>query len=366
MSCITLGRVYFTMSKRIDSLQSLRALAFIEIFLGHCGISPFMGALGVSIFIILSGFCMAINYIPKSETLPSDVIGCVKFAVSKVKKLYLLHIITAFFAVLLRGAPESITGFIKLAINILLLQSLYPSSGVYFSYNGIAWYLSTYMFICMFAPVILRFIAARNEKKQLIIHTLLIIILMLVCGLATSVIHVPLGDDFAKWFTYICPAYRLLDFALGVILGQAYLMRKNLPELSTAKSVTMLLIAGVLLCLYTSFLRLGLGGIQYNLYFAPVSLLLISLFARSGGTLMKLFKAPMLIKLGNLSSTAFLIHQLTIQGLRQLMIKTGLQSGRLSLALLALVSFAATLVLVKLYNGIRSATPKIGPNENRI
>jgi hypothetical protein len=38
----------------------------------------------------------------------------------------------------------------------------------------------------------------------------------------------------------------------------------------------------------------------------------------------------------------------------------------LSLALLALVSFAATLALVKLYNVIRSATRKICLNENRI
>lgn len=35
------------MKKQIESLQVLRAIAFPEIFLGHCGITFFTGAFGV-------------------------------------------------------------------------------------------------------------------------------------------------------------------------------------------------------------------------------------------------------------------------------------------------------------------------------
>ena len=49
--------------RKIESLQILRAIAFFEIFLGHCGIRIFTGSFGVSIFVVLSGFCTALNYL---------------------------------------------------------------------------------------------------------------------------------------------------------------------------------------------------------------------------------------------------------------------------------------------------------------
>ena len=72
------------MRKQIESLQILRAIAFLEIFLGHCGITFFTGAFGVSIFIVLSGFCMALNYLPKAD----------KISLSPVRILLIFSLIT--------------------------------------------------------------------------------------------------------------------------------------------------------------------------------------------------------------------------------------------------------------------------------
>lgn len=43
-----------SVNNRISSLQSLRAIAFLGIFISHCGIGQF-GSAGVSIFFTLSG-----------------------------------------------------------------------------------------------------------------------------------------------------------------------------------------------------------------------------------------------------------------------------------------------------------------------
>ena len=47
--------------KRLDSLQGLRAFAFLGIFLGHCGIGSAAG-MSVCVFFVLSGFLMIYNY----------------------------------------------------------------------------------------------------------------------------------------------------------------------------------------------------------------------------------------------------------------------------------------------------------------
>ena len=83
---------------KIPSIQVVRALAFIGIFMMHCGVGK-LGAWGVSILIILSGFLMTYTYYNKD-------INCsfkdnVKFSINKIKKIYLLHIFMTIVAFIL-------------------------------------------------------------------------------------------------------------------------------------------------------------------------------------------------------------------------------------------------------------------------
>lgn len=340
--------------EKIKSLQSLRALAFIEVFLGHCGISPFFGAFGVSVFFVLSGFCMAVNYIPKIEEVPRGVRGSILFALGKVKKLYFLHIVMTLLSFVLRGVPQSTGDILRLIINVLLLQSLFPRTDVYFAYNGISWYLSTYMFICLFAPAILRAVSHRTDVKQVMTAAALVISVMLLLGVPLSVYKVPVGDDFAKWFTYICPASRILDFTLGALFGQMYLVRGK-SSISAGKTAALALAALIYLSLYDLVVRSGAVGFQYGFFFAPATVLFMLAFSLSGGAAARLLTWKPLVALGDLSSSAFLIHQLSIQGLRVLAF---LPSGITSLTALASAAFALTMVLAYIYSRL-SKTAKI-------
>ena len=81
---------------RIDSLQAVRALAFLGIFLSHSDITAFSsgGAWGVSVFLILSGFLMYYSYYGDNRVQNLGLKYSIRFGISKIKKLYPLHIVT--------------------------------------------------------------------------------------------------------------------------------------------------------------------------------------------------------------------------------------------------------------------------------
>ena len=55
--------------QRINSLQGLRAIAFLAIFISHAGLGNYgcLGAWGVSVFFLLSGFLMTLSQLNKED-----------------------------------------------------------------------------------------------------------------------------------------------------------------------------------------------------------------------------------------------------------------------------------------------------------
>ena len=303
-------------NKRLEGIQILRAIAFLEIFLGHCGIDFFAASFGVAIFTILSGFCMAINYLPKADTLSLSPVANVKFGISKVKKLYILHLIMLAIIYVIVGMPTSGSAMERMAADILLLKCWRPHSEDYYSYNGVAWYLSMYMFVCMLAPYVLRLVAKMKQKRQIFGWAALTYALMLGVGYYVSAVSIPIGDSFAKWLTYICPLYRVLDFSLGVMLGWLFLHRDTKKEKENIKSFLLeILAAAAFIFMEWAYLPVkeNYTGIGYTAYFTVTALLLIWVFAVEGSVITKTLNNKVLLWIGNISSVTFLIHQVVIR-----------------------------------------------------
>ena len=305
---------------RIDELQILRAIAFLEIFLGHCGVGFFTGAFGVSIFIVLSGFCMAVNYLPKADSISLSPVVNVKSAVGKIKKLYGLHLVMLGVAFLLAKMPSSAEAMKRLVLNVLLVQSLSPYSADFFSYNGVAWYLSAYLFICMMAPYVIKLVAKCKDKKCIYVLAAAIYGVMVAAGYLAIRRPLAMGDNFAFWFTYIFPGYRILEFALGGILGWIYLNGKECEKTSKVwMTVAELLAVCAFLAVIKVFHKMEgvYDGLCYTALFTPVSIYLVDVFAKSRGWCMKVLNNPVTIWIGNISSYTFLIHQMVIRMLQQ-------------------------------------------------
>ena len=307
---------------RIETLQTLRAIAFLEIFLGHCGIAFFTGAFGVSIFIVLSGFCMGLNYLPKAEKLNMSPIFNVKNAVGKIKKLYGLHLIMLGAAFLLAKMPTSAEAVKRLVLDVCLVQCLSPYSADFFSYNGVAWYLSTYLFICIFSLYVIKLVSKCKSKQWVIAVAAVIYGFMLAVGFAVTKKTIPMGDGFAFWFTYIFPGYRLLEFALGVLLGWLYLHgeKKECSKVVLSTALECFAVVAFIVVIKVFHKMEGIyDGLCYTALFTPVSLMLVVVFAMSKGWIMKIISNPVFLWLGNLSTYTFLIHQIVIRWLRQVL-----------------------------------------------
>lgn len=314
-----MGDVVLGEKKKLMGIQTLRAIAFLEIFLGHCGVQWCAASFGVSIFMILSGFCMAINYLPKADKFDLSPVSSVKFAFGKIKKLYPLHLIMVVAIYIIVQMPTSEKAIERLIREVLLLKCWTTYSEDYFAYNGVAWYFSTYLYVCMLAPYAIKLVSKIKNKAQLLISGAFVYAVMVGMGYYLTLAQIPIGDTFAKWATYINPLYRILDFSMGVMLGWLFLHRQE----SDVKNKTMvhllevLAVAAFILQEYAYLpIKENYMGIGYNVYFTLSSLLIVWVFAVSGGFVTKLLNNKVLIWVGNLSGYMFLIHQVVIRGLK--------------------------------------------------
>ena len=85
--------------KNVESIQVLKGIACLGIFLCHTGYSCFFGAgeWGTTIFLILSGFLLTCRYYGLNIFLGEwSLLDSIRYAWRKIKKLYPLHIDTRF------------------------------------------------------------------------------------------------------------------------------------------------------------------------------------------------------------------------------------------------------------------------------
>lgn len=117
-------------NKYLNSLQGIRALATIAIFLFHSGFL-LNGTFPVTLFFMLSGFMM---YYTKSDlsNYHSFKEWISKYIVKKLKQFYPIHLLTFCIAVVISIPVVINTEWIKAAIlNLCLLQSTVEK------YNGL-------------------------------------------------------------------------------------------------------------------------------------------------------------------------------------------------------------------------------------
>ena len=84
-----------TGGKYIPSLQALRGIAFLGVFLRHSGVLT-RGAMTISVFFILSGFLTAYHS-SGGRPLDCSLSGCLRFSLRRIRKLYPLYMLTLLF-----------------------------------------------------------------------------------------------------------------------------------------------------------------------------------------------------------------------------------------------------------------------------
>ncbi len=334
--------------KRIDSLQSLRAIAFLAIFLSHCGITS-TGPVGVSVFLVLSGFLMMYSY--KSRNAEPEVRKAFSFMLRKMSKLYPLHILILIIilAGIKFGLIEGKFDMASVLCNALLVQAWIPNSKWYFSYNAVSWYLSVCVLLYLCFPVLFALIRKISDSETFIITATLIVVQVLL-PIFIAEIYSGTNSKFYKWMTYIFPLYRLLDFFYGMVLarvilndGDTKVKRNGLYHIG--ETILLFIWIGQVL-VYTK------GGIlsamyRYSFFWVATSLIAVALFYYNRGYITRLLTCRPVVFIGNISGVAFLLHTSVIFWVKRI--------GKIDGFILFIIAFCITIIISFLYNLIDKA-----------
>lgn len=305
-------------TNRIKTLESLRALAFTGVMLIHTGFAVFdcLGAISVSVFFIMSGFVLSINKNIKLEK--ASIANNIKFAKNKIKKLYILYVITtllcAVFSLFGNGKENVEAIILKLVCNFLLIQEWLPIDNR--TYNGPGWFLCTLLLFYFIYPFIAKRIEKASNKKAtktIILLYLLEIIISFAGNLfptkeymeGMTTIHY-----LSRWFVYFFPMTRVIDCIIGAIVGNIYIKDKK-DNINQATTKELILVIALSLSFLIDEL---LSNTSYFGYFhfvvvnTPISTFAVYLFAKGEGRITNFLTNKTTMFLAKISPYGFLIH----------------------------------------------------------
>lgn len=195
---------------RLDSLTGLRffaaamVVAYHLVFLFHqsgwlvTATGP--GFIGVGFFFTLSGLVLTWSANGASAGL---------FYWRRFARVWPTHAATWLAALVLFGVTAGLTS------TLVLVQSWSQRIDVNFGMNGVSWSLACEAFFYLLFPLLLTWL---RRVRSLLKVGVVVAVLMVEVGTWVYLTQPPYK---AFWFLYVCPAYRLGEFLLGMIVGVA-------------------------------------------------------------------------------------------------------------------------------------------------
>ena len=258
--------------------------------------------MGVACFFVLSGFCYALGY--GRRVLSSDF-RYGDFIKGRMVKFYPLHWITLLLAI-----PVSLYAFLGwknilvFGANFLLVQSWIPISTVYYSFNGVSWFLSDMVFLVAAFPFVYRWLDARNKRRAY----------LLIAGIAYCCLCVVTPECHRNTILYVNPIVRLCDFTVGILAGMWYQRlaeNKSVAVFAQHNRVLLSVISFAcfaILVSFSIFLPEGFTLMAW-IFWPAIVIMLLSVSVNPGG----LLSNPFLHRLGTISFPFYMIHQLVIR-----------------------------------------------------
>jgi peptidoglycan/LPS O-acetylase OafA/YrhL len=336
--------------EEILPLTSLRFVAALYVYLFHVHIrwplvgsrlaSNFLdlGAIGMSLFFVLSGFVLAHRY-------REGFVSYGDYLVNRFARIYPIYVAAALLTIPWIGVSlstgstgELVRSVGKLTIllvsNLLLLQAWIPQLFPHWN-DGASWSISTEAFFYLLFPFIL-IPLARRPSRQLAWIALAAWFLAVLPGLSFFLFE----SKNSHLFYYSVPIYRLPEFVLGVCA--CLLAPRIWPRV---KGDVACLVAVLGLVAYLSFTGMALPfWVGHNWLVLPVIALVLVSLSRPRGLLVRLLSVKPLVWAGKVSYCFYSFQPLIITPLiayreRLVRLVPWLGSNRL----LALVGFIVLL-----------------------
>ena len=329
-------------NERVKSLDGLRGYACLGVFLAHSGVAIFGGSgeWGVSVFLVLSGFLIAMRHL-EDVYANSRFWNNVKSALTRIRKIYPLHILTmiAFIPLLMLGDDKEPLIFIvfKIIANIFLLNGWIPIDGI--NINFVAWYITTIFFCYVMSVYILKDIRRRNSLRYSIFIITICYLLQILLPIIAVIVPLEYQNGLftieINWIIYYFPLTRVLDFIIGCNLGYLYkysgIVKNSFSENKRITAVVVLALTfmtNALNVLIKIIIRadgyidskneqVALGFSEVALY-TICSCMLILMFSSENNPVTKLLTNKFILSIGAVSPYMFLIHYVVFEYLGHL------------------------------------------------
>ena len=304
---------------KLEQLTSLRFFAALMIVFHHAdglfgiGHAPLNLGQGVSFFFVLSGFILTFVY-------PSLDSGreVRRFWLARFARIWPAYLVTFLFAfALLLFEWNTLTGVAHLA----MVQAWVPLSVFYFSYNAVAWSISTEAFFYLAFPALIR-----NWARTWQVKLAATIVLLVALVAVTNALHLPeyanANNENDGWkstvhgLIYVNPLARLLEFVTGMVLARFWVATRSPSAGWTIAEIAALAACGAAMYYTPRFaevIRAPLGDaaalwmIHSGSFLAFASVVLV--MAQGAGAISRLLRLRPLVVLGEISFSLYLLHQ---------------------------------------------------------
>lgn len=324
----------------IKSLQGLRVLGMIGIYLFHSGLL-LKGTFPVTFFFMLSGFVLYYSYRNKIKQL--SIKQNMQWVISRMKKLYPIHLITFAMSIAIRW--EWLSKFkttdilVKAILNIFLLQSLSPQN--VFSFNGLSWFLSTtFILYIMAIPLIILIKNIKSIKPQYIIFLILVF---------QNIIIFINNNKGYELNLYTSPFFRVFDFIIGMLIAKLFI--SNVDKESKDKSYSLYELEIVcIFCMMYIFTLFDWVKIEYGLsYYSPIFALGIYIIAHEKGVISKILCNNIFQDIAEFSFEFYMVHELILIVFRHIFVDLHYH-WLVNNIIISIPSFIVSILLAILFN----------------
>lgn len=289
---------------KFKTIQGIRGIAILMIVLWHLnsifpGNLPALGDRGVEFFFLISGFLIGMKYYD-SEKFNSLKMS-LAYSVGKAKVIYPMYILSTipmivFLVKELYNMKISMLDFcVRVGANLLLVQSWIPNQDVYWSLNGVTWFLSS-LLVC-YGTIFLFFKFIRKKGS---IFSLLFFLAM---EFVWEAIFYFFFIDKYIFLAYIFPLFRALDFGIGICLGISY--NKQMHK-ENEKYYSIFL--PIILVVYVGIIMLFNKKVCYSGYHIIEAVIVWTIMNSKSKVKQVLFENKIIVKMGDISDDIFLIH----------------------------------------------------------
>lgn len=264
------------------------------------------GDLGVSFFFVLSGFVLTWSARPGRPVW--------RFWHNRVVRIYPAHLVALAFAI----GCLAVSGRIgkvnteTLITGGLLIQSWYPSDAIYLGINAVTWSLSCEMAFYLCFPVL--HAGLRRLGPAALYAT--------AAGLCAAVWLMPVVADLAvapehqRWFVYVFPLTRMLEFALGIALAR-------LVATGVWYGPGLPLASGIFVTNYLMVDWLPAAGRDTAAVIVAIALLVPAAATADLRGAPSPWRHPFVVRLGEMSYAFYLVHLVTIVAVTTLIDRAG-------------------------------------------